>query len=132
MILLDTHVLVWYERADSRMGSRARRVVEHGLRENDVVVSAISFWEVGMHVRKGRLDLRMELRSWRQDLLARGLMEIAVDGVIGSQAALLEDLHGDPADRIIVATALQGHRLVTADRLILGWPGSVNRLDATL
>ena len=73
----------------------------------------------------------MELRSWRQDLQARGLMEIAVDGVIGRQAVLLEDLHGDPADRIIFATALQGHRLVTADQLTLGWPGSVNRLDAT-
>lgn len=40
-------------------------------------------------------------------------------------------LHGNPADLIIVATALRGHRLMTADRLSLEWPGSINRLDAT-
>ena len=39
-------------------------------------------------------------------------------------------MHGDPADRIIVSTALDGHRLVTGDRLILNWPGHLNRLDA--
>ena len=43
----------------------------------------------------------------------------------------LVDFHRDPADRIIVATALQGHQLVTEDRRILAWPGPLNRLRAT-
>ena len=43
----------------------------------------------------------------------------------------LQDIHGDPADRLIVATALEGHRLVTADRGILAWPGRLSRLPAT-
>ena len=43
----------------------------------------------------------------------------------------LADFHRDPADRLIVATALQGHQLVTEDRRILAWPGPLNRLRAT-
>ena len=58
------------------------------------------------------------------------LTEIPVEGEIGIRASTLTDFHADPANRIIVATAHQGHRLVTADERILGWPGSLNRLDA--
>ncbi len=39
-------------------------------------------------------------------------------------------MHGDPADRLIVATALGGHQLLTADQRILNWPGPLSRLDA--
>ena len=96
-----------------------------------VAVSAITFWEVGMRVQKGQLDLGFDLHAWRRNLLEGGLVEFAIDGDIAVRAGLLSDMHGDPADRIIVATALQGHRLVTADRRILDWPGHLSRLDAT-
>ena len=79
---------------------------------------------------KGRLDFPENVGLWRRELLGQGLVEIPVDGEIGIRANALEDLPNDPADRIIVATALQGHRLVTADERILGWAGSLNRLDA--
>ena len=131
MILLDTHVLLWQERGDQRLGAQARRLLERALRENNLAVSAISFWEVGMRVQKGRLDLRLDLDAWRRDLLTEGLFEVPVDGTIAARAGLFSDMHGDPADRLIVATALEGHRLMTADRLILDWPGPINRLDAT-
>ena len=84
-----------------------------------------------MRVQKGRINLQLDLEAWRRDLLDRGLVEIPVDGGIAARAALLEDMHGDPADRLIVATALEGHRLVTADERILGWPGHMSRLRAT-
>ncbi len=83
-----------------------------------------------MRVQKGRLDLLIDLGVWRRDLLDRGLIEIPVDGDIATRAGLLPDMHGDPADRIIVATSLEGHRLVTADGKILRWPGPLGRLDA--
>ena len=67
MILLDTHVLLWQERGDQRLGAQARRLLERALRENNLAVSAISFWEVGMRVQKGRLDLRLDLDAWRRD-----------------------------------------------------------------
>ncbi len=83
-----------------------------------------------MRVQKGRLDFLLDLSAWRQDLLNMGLNEIPVDGSIAARAGLLPDIHGDPADRIIVATALTGHQLVTADRAILRWTGPLKSMDA--
>lgn len=71
-----------------------------------------------------------DLWEWRSGLLEAGLIEIPVDGQFGIRANNLPNFHPDPADRIIVATALQGHRLVTADELILRWNGSLDLLDA--
>ncbi len=85
-----------------------------------------------MRVRKGQLALRFDLDAWRRDMLDQGLLEIPVDGGIAARAGLLADMHGDPADRLIVATALEGHRLVTADHRILDWPGQLSRLPATV
>ena len=79
---------------------------------------------------KGRMTLLRDIGSWRMDLLKEGLIEIPVDGDIGIRANALPDFHADPADRIIVATAMGGHRLVTADERILGWDGNLARLDA--
>lgn len=131
MILLDTHVVLWLEMGDRRLGPQTRRTVEKALQESMVAVSAISFWEVGMRAQNGQLDLGFDLHVWRHNLLDGGLTELSVDGDIAVRAGLLSDMHGDPADRIIVATALEGHQLVTADRRILDWSGHLSRLDAT-
>ncbi len=79
---------------------------------------------------KQRLAFLTDVKSWRQSLLEEGLGEVPINGDVGIRAATLTDFHGDPADRLIVATALQGHQLATADRRILDWPGGLNRLDA--
>ena len=84
-----------------------------------------------MQIRKDRLGFYLDVDAWRRDLLRLGLVEIPVDGGIAARAGLLQDMHGDPADRLIVGTALEGHRLVTADRGILEWPGRLSRLRAT-
>ena len=80
---------------------------------------------------KGRLRFPEDIAMWRREQIEQGIAELPVDGEIGIRAAALRAFHGDPADRIIVATALGGHRLVTADRRILEWPGELNRLCAT-
>ncbi len=131
MILLDTHALWWQGEGSPKLGPRARQVIEQAFEENEAAVSTISFWEIAMRVQKGQLDLLSDVASWRRDLISRGLNEIPVDGGIAVRAGLLQDLHGDPADRLIVATALEGHQLLTADRLLLGWSGPLNRLDAS-
>lgn len=97
-----------------------------------MAVSGISFWETAMQVSRGRIELSMPPSVWRHDLLAAGVREIPVDGEIGIAAATLEDFHGDPADRILAATAIL-HRteLVTADGKILAWPGALDRFDAS-
>ena len=84
-----------------------------------------------MRVHGRHVDFLFDPEAWRRDLLAQGLTEIPVNGLIGVRAGLIEGLRGDPADRLIVATALEGHQLVTADRRILGWPGKLNRMDAS-
>jgi len=62
--------------------------------------------------------------------LSLGLLEIPVDGEIGIAAAQL-DLHGDPADRIIAATAqMKGAILLTADQPLLQWNNPLQRADA--
>ena len=131
MIILDTHVLIWHENGDPRLGTEARREFGRALQSGEAAVSAISFWEIGMLLRKDRLGFLIDPHAWRRDLLNRGLIEIPVDGDIASRAGLLAKIHGDPADRIIVATALEGHRLMTADQQILEWPGALSRLNAS-
>jgi len=107
MILLDTHVLVWLDEASSRLGSDATAQIDTAFQAGEVAVSAISFWEVAMLVRKGRIRMDMDLSVWRNDLLEQGVIELPVTGEIGIKAAGLESFHGDPADRLIAATALQ-------------------------
>ena len=130
MKLLDTHVLLWRERGDRRLGQTARGEIDVALSAGNAAVSVISFWEVAMRVQKGHLDFFLESYTWRLDLIEQGLAEIPLDGNITVRAGLLPDMHGDPCDRLIVATALEGHELVTADERLLEWPGPLSRIDA--
>lgn len=131
LLLLDTNALLWMRIGDRRLGNIARREIERAWQFDELAVSAISFWEVGMLVDRGRISLADDVQVWRRDLLKQGMVEIPVDGETAIRSVQLTHLHADPADRLIVATALAGHRLVTSDRRILDWPGRLNRLDAT-
>jgi PIN domain nuclease of toxin-antitoxin system len=131
LILLDTHVLIWLDSADSRLGADAKATIEEAHQAGEVAVSAISFWETSMLIQRGRLKLDLPIHAWREDLLSAGLHEVVLDGGIGITAATLDGFHGDPADRIIASTALiRGDLLLTADRQILEWSGTLKRLDA--
>ena len=130
MIILDTHALLWLRTGEARLGTGARRIIDDALRDRELAVSAMTFWEVAMLRDKNRLVFPEDVGLWRRELLGQGLVEIPVDGEIGIRANALSGFHADPADRIIVATALQGHTLVTGDRTILEWSGNLNRLDA--
>ena len=133
MILLDTHVLVWASLAPERLGDKASQHFEQAWAEGgqSVGVSAVSFWEVAMLVAKERLELEQTPAQWRHTWLAAGLTEWPVSGAIGIGAVHLDGLHADPADRWIVATALDlGADLITADERLLAWPGPLTCVDA--
>ena len=131
MILLDTHVLVWLDEGSPRLGRKSREMIDEGLNDEELAVSAISFWEVAMLVRKQRLSLLTPVSKWTQDLLHQGLIERPVNSEIGITAAELPDYHGDPADRLIMATAISNSAtLVTADKNILNWNGNLQRHNA--
>lgn len=130
MTLLDTHVLLWLRVGDDRLGPTARLAIDEAWRDGDVAVSSISFWEAAMLKARNRIELTTDISRWRREQLEQGLVELAFDGEVGIRAANLASFHRDPADRLIVATALDGHRLITADRRILAWPGELARMDA--
>ena len=130
MILLDTHVLVWLRLGERLLGTESQTLINEAWRADSLYVSAISFWEVELLKRKQRIRFPDDVTRWRGELLAQGVNEISVDGAIGIRAAGLQDFHADPADRVIVATALDEHQLVTADQSILDWSGALDRLDA--
>ena len=84
-----------------------------------------------MLIHKGKIEFTQDINTWHKEAVLQGLGEIPISGKVGIKAAGLKNLHGDPADRIIVATALLGdHQLITADRRILKWSERLNRLDA--
>jgi PIN domain nuclease of toxin-antitoxin system len=133
MILLDTHVLIWLDEGNSRLGPEALIQINAEFTAGNLAVSAISFWEIAMLVRKKRLEMRIETDVWRKELLENGLHEIPLGGAIAIRAAELPDFHGDPADRLIVATALQtSATLATADQKILAWNSLNLKIDAHL
>ena len=130
MILLDTHAVLWLRSGDAKLGPGARAEIQRAWESDEVGLSAISFWEMAMLRDKGRIRYPEDVSLWRQGHLDQGLIEIPVDGEIGIRANGLVNFHADPADRIIVATAQAGHRLITADTRILAWSCNLDRLDA--
>ena len=130
MLIMDTHALLWSRRRPSPMGLGSMEEIDAAWQADNLAVSAFTFWEVAMLRAKDRLDSPADVATWRRELLGQGLIEIPMDGDIGIRANALADFHADPADRIIVATAMGGHRLVTADERILSWAGNLDRLDA--
>ncbi len=133
MLICDTHVLVWLDEGNPRLGANALQTMNKALATGQLAVASISFWEIAMLVEKGRLDIRIELDVWRLELLQTGLLEIPLQGSTALRADQLQAFHGDPADRMIVATALENSAtLMTADRKILGWDALHQKVDASV
>lgn len=129
MILLDTHVWVWWIQNDPRMGVCTS--ILDAARVADVAVSAVSCWEVAVLHARGRLVLDGSLDEW----LDAGLHAAAVSIVNITPAIAVEsvrlpgEFHRDPADRMLVATSrILGCRLLTEDRKILDYR-QVDALD---
>ena len=130
MLICDTHVLVWLDEGNPQLGANVLHIINKALAAGQLAVASISFWEIAMLVEKGRLDIGIELDVWRRELLQTSLLEIPLYGRTALRAGRLQSFHGDPADRMIVATALESSAtLVTADRKILEWSGLQQKID---
>lgn len=136
-LLLDTHIWIWMvEGLPGEIGHAAQNAVMEAGAVGRVLVSPISVWEVGMLEAKGRIRFSIEAGEWvRRALAAPGVHlspltpEVALDST-----RLPGPVHGDPADRILIATARRvGATLVTRDTKILdyGRQGLLNVIDAT-
>jgi PIN domain nuclease of toxin-antitoxin system len=121
-LLLDTHAAIWIVE-DEPLAAEAVEAIDNAHRSgSEILVSAITAWEVGLLVSRNRLGLSTKPERWFQQLLAVPgvrLAELSPDILIAS-SFLPGDPPRDPADRIIIATARDlGATLITRDGLIL-------------
>ncbi len=116
-VLLDTHVWVWWLTPRSPLSRRERDTLDLLAARREVCLSAISLWEAQMLHRKGRLEVPFSFADWLEQAAdERMLRVLPLDTqVVLALDALPDSLHGDPADRLIVATA-RAHSLPLATR----------------
>jgi len=123
-ILLDTNVLLRLTADAGEIDALFKEEVESALAEGGVAVSTVTFVETTRLHHHGRIDLGCHPAVWRRERLQSGLREIPSSGDIGVESVLLmrTGFHNDPADQLIVATAmLAGMSLATTDRRIIAW-----------
>lgn len=116
-LLLDTHAWLWRLLAPERLSEEAERAIAH--RDNTLYLSPISTWETLVLARRGKLSLMPSPAEWVLDALRRSALTAApLSHGIALRSEALEGFESkDPADRFLVATALERELvLVTADR----------------
>jgi len=117
-VLIDTHVLLWWRAGGDRLTTEARTRLEGA---QSVFVSPITFWEVATLLRQGRIALDRPLADWVVDLLAEPQVEVAhlSPGAAATAGVLPATFPGDPADRLIYATAVElGTPLLSKDERV--------------
>lgn len=133
MILLDTHALVWWIAEPKRIPVKARRALDAAVKADEAIaVSSISAWEIAMLVARDRLRFTIDADTWLNRVEALPFLAfVPVDNRIAARSVHLEGFpHRDPADRLIVATALGlGATVVTADRRLRGYRPLVTLWD---
>lgn len=124
-LILDTHVWFWFAETNRRLDrSSALAVIRSALEENRLAVSVISVWELAMLESKGRLSLRPNGPQWIDEALALPELQLLplTPRIAVESTRLPGDLHGDPADRMIVASArVLAGTIVTADGKIIAY-----------
>lgn len=121
MIMLDTHVLIWWVDDPAQLSGPAHTAIEKAMQTKSVYVSCISSWEIALLVERGRLKLALDVRDWLARCEAIPFLSfVPVNTAIAVESVRLPDFpHSDPADRIITATAMSlGAQLVTKDEKI--------------
>jgi PIN domain nuclease of toxin-antitoxin system len=124
VIVLDTHIWVWWVHGDSALSASARALLDSS-EQTGIAVSAISCWEVAKLAERGRLTLPCSVFDWlRQALSYPGVRLIELSPRICVESTQLPgEFHRDPTDQIIVATArVLDAPLVTVDGKILEYP----------
>jgi len=123
-ILLDTHVIIWSLSKPKELSEDVKKIIESAQLDNRLLISSISLWEIAMLKSKKRINIYEPLKDFLQSITdIDGIEVIDLLPDIASDSVLLtDDFHGDPADRIIAATAINcGAILLTRDQQILSW-----------
>lgn len=121
MIVLDTHAWIWWVSNPEFLSEKAKQIIDEAATHRNVLISSISTWEVATLVSRGRLKLTMSPDDWVAASEALPFLDfVPVSNSIALKSVKLRGfLHDDPADRIIIATAISmGAVLVTKDEKI--------------
>ena len=124
MLLMDTHVWFWSLTEPDKLSRPAFRLIQRS-KPDQRAVASISLWEFAMMVTKGRIELKVTAEQWLDCAIQRTGVHVfeLTPKVAVESCELPGPFHGDPADRIIVATArINGATLVTKDRKIIDYP----------
>jgi PIN domain nuclease of toxin-antitoxin system len=124
MIVLDTHAVLWWALDPGYLSSTAARLVANMEREGGFA-SAISIWELGTKIKRGKLEMPIGIDEFARRIEKGGVVTLLpVDTQIWLSSLSLDWDHRDPADRVIVATALaKGLPLLTKDTEIHAFSG---------
>ncbi|ODS33364.1 MAG: PIN domain protein [Candidatus Scalindua rubra] len=123
MILLDTHIWIWYLTKDKRLKERTYKLISRLKQKNEAYISSISIWEVCKLHEKGKIKFSLPLRTWLNSALTKGILiqELSTDIYLES-CSLPGIFHGDPVDQMIVATTrLLNYKLITYDHKITNY-----------
>ena len=114
MIVIDTHIWIWWIAGDERLKPRWQTLLESA---DQVGISAVSCFEMAWLVRHQRVEIPIPLRDWFQAALeGSGIQVLPLTPIIAETAAFLPEHHRDPQDRIIMATAISsGAQLISAE-----------------
>lgn len=122
-LLLDTHIWLWYaEGVNERLQPASVKILDQARKKDGLLVSAISVWEIGALSAKGRIQISVPWRDWVAKALdVPGIHLTPLDADAAVESTLLPGhVHGDPADRFLIATArAQGVALATRDEKII-------------
>jgi PIN domain nuclease of toxin-antitoxin system len=124
LLLLDTHVWIWFMLANPELAESGRQVINHAAASGQLRIAAISVWETALLASRGRVVVNRPLAQWIMEAVsAAGLfIEPLLPQIAVEAASLPETFHRDPADRLIVATArVANATLMTRDRRILDY-----------
>jgi len=125
MIVLDTHAWIWWVSNPVCLSETAKGIIDEAVTEKNIFISSISAWEVATLVSRGRLKLTISAADWVSASEALPFFAfVPVSNSIALKSVQLPGaLHNDPADRIIIATAVSlGAVLVTKDEKIRNYP----------
>jgi len=106
-VLVDTHIWLWHLNGEPSLSTRVKKCIDACALENELYLSAISVWEIAMLVSKNKIILNTSCQAWiNKSLSLPGVSLLPLSPEIAIESCQLPgNFHGDPADRIIVASA---------------------------
>ena len=122
MIILDTHIWIWWVDENPKLSSQNREIIQSN-QASGLGISIISCWEVAKLVEKNRLAFECSVEEWLELALKYpGIQLLELTLPIILESTRLSGFHADPADQIIVATAkIHSSLLITQDEKILNY-----------